>query len=173
MSAASSGSPEEREAMKEAAEELETIAHTLPADSRIRRFLEDSAQGWREWLEEDWPAPKLVWEKTPGVDKERFVLDAVDQGGLTIRELTERFNQVYASHDRLRNRLSRIHNSHVRPIVRRLLAKGTLERSRERLNRGPRVRYRYSGARRPLQGAIADLERAFHESPGVYDGAEG
>jgi hypothetical protein len=99
---------------------------------------------------------KEVWARRPIRDREHLLLNILGEDRLTVLELTERVRDELGD--------GAPYEPAIRNVIRRLYNDGELKRVGERRARGDHagaIRYRYF--KRALSGAIADLDRAFHE----------
>ena len=100
---------------------------------------------------------RRAWRQTPRAVRERVVLEALGDDRLSVGELCCRLRDTTTA---------QFTQEGLREILKRLVAAGELSFANEPPAGGGRRRAVYSrnGA---LSGAIVDLERAFHASPGV------
>jgi hypothetical protein len=103
-----------------------------------------------------------AWDAIPTAERDRLVLEHLGDDRLTIRELHRRMEAALPD--------CCLYEPYVRSLVMRLFRERELDRVGERYRKGDSIRYRYF--KRPLEGPIADLERAFHE-PSEADEGEG
>lgn len=92
------------------------------------------------------------WQKRPRVERERFIMDALGERHLTIREVTKRLGDALPEHH--------IYQGNVTGLISRMWKAGELDREPEMYRN--RTRYRYF-RKVTLEGPIAELDRAFHD----------
>jgi hypothetical protein len=101
---------------------------------------------------------RFAWKESPLVEREREALQLLGDDRLTIKEITERFNEAHPEPD-----IPIIFDTDVRPLMYRLLHAREVDRKAEpRVPGGKAVRHRYF-RRQTLEGPIVDLERTFRE----------
>lgn len=130
----------------------------------LRRALRrDVADREREERLEEQRNREDGWKRTPAARQESLVLDLLGDDRLTFREMTARLNvELVGAYEK-----PVAYESHVRRLVMRMHRAGQLEGESDDSFRG-KLRYRYF-RKRPLEGPIADLERAYLDN-GDEDG---
>jgi hypothetical protein len=106
----------------------------------------------------EWRECRNAWKRIPAERRESLVLQVLGAERLIIRELASRMNNEMGWAE---SRPGNIHESDVRPVVRRMLHADQLERVAEPFKGS--VRYRYF-RKQGLDGPIAGLERAYHDT---------
>ena len=97
------------------------------------------------------------WRRLPRDRRESLLLHVLGEGRLTLREITRRLNAELGVPE---GALPTLFDDKVRPMVRRMVDIGQLERTEESFQ--GKLRYRYA-RKRDLEGPISELERAYHE----------
>lgn len=143
--------------------------HTRPGHdsaSCYRRTLDAIYAAQRRAGSNDRAAAETAWRQMPRERRETLVFQALDDDRLTIRELTERLGRALgcSAPDQLGRLPLSAYQSGVGNLVKRMLREGQLGREPETFNKTHR-RYRYF-RRRELEGAIAELDRAYREIGG-------
>jgi hypothetical protein len=146
-----------RDAIKRRQEELRQIQEELDEGCRQRSEADDARrvaaernEAWRERCER--------WKQAPWAWRESLLFDVLGLDRMTIGELTERIEWRLTPVGE--EPQVTVYESDVRNLVKRMVARGQLDRAGEPF-RG-RLRYRYF-RKRALEGPIADLERAYHD----------
>lgn len=127
----------------------------LKAQRREIRPLKPSVAGTEDRTRDEHHRLKGAWMAKPIAFREGAIIEALGEGHMTVRELTDAVN---AKLDWGSERV--LYESSVASIVRRLWKSGQLDRVGEPIGQR-RVGYRYF-VKREISGTVAELERAFH-----------
>ena len=139
------------------ARKLKKIKNDL-ANSREERTHQGSKSSR---FADDRKEAEALWQQMPRERREALLFQALGDERSVIRELTDRMNRELG-YPRVEGayRVRALYGNEVGSLVKRLWRSGQLDRDAEIFNVN-HMRYRYFRKRR-LDGAIADLERAYN-----------
>ncbi len=123
------------------------------------REARDRAVVEKEEARNEWREAKDAWRQISAAARESLLLNALGDERLLIREIAARMNaELGFSREKATCAVS---DYEVRPLIKRMLRDGLLERAPETFNK-THTRYRYSRCR-GLAGPIVELEQAYHD----------